>query len=302
MNKYIYCLILCSMLLLYSCGDKNPMPNGNNLTNGFNTTLSADEKLKINALKGGLDTIVKACQNQLIDNSNLSTLEKNQYQKIVTKYPDFIEWLSNNPDKQKELANDFTIVYEFLNEKRIQQASNLTNEQLIINTLNCAIQSQNNSKCNDNNYVYSDKENAFFEEVFYNFFNRFLIYMNNTKTNEEIFESMKLKPYQGIYDLIGIEITKYEDKVRKTLNHNQKKGLNFLKEAFVNKTIFYNFLILNENKIKAVLNHIYNEFEKEKCSVNIIKESTLKYSIKRYFYLIDENKLDEFQEKAKSSC
>ncbi|ATQ15320.1 Mlp family lipoprotein (plasmid) [Borrelia miyamotoi] len=298
MNKNIsYLIIICSMLLLYSCGDYNPIPEENNQKNGYNIALSADEQQKFNALKGGLDTIIKYLQNQLINNPRLETNKKNQYQKIINKYPDFIEWLSNNPDKQKELASDFVIVYEFLNEKRVQQASNLTNEQLIINTLNCAIQSQNN-KCNDNDYVYDEKENIFFKTYFHHFFHDFLIPMNNTKTNEEIFESMKLEPYREIYNLIGM--TRYEDKVRKTLNHNQKKGLDLLKEALISKKILYGLLISNIDKIKAVLNHIYSELEK--CNRNNVKESSFKNTIIDYFDVINNKKLDEFQEKVKSGC
>lgn len=294
------------MLLLYSCGDRHPMPKGDNLTNGFKTTLSADEQQNFNTLKRILDIIIKYLQNQLIDNPNLKTLEKNQYQKlqekqsqdIINKYPDFIEWLSNYPDKQKELANDFSIVYEFLNEKRIQQASNLTNEQLIINTINCDRQLQDNDTCNDKDYMYTNNKNVFFGNNLYFYFYNFLIHMNNTKTNEEIFESMKLEPYRNIDSLIGKN--RYENAIRKTLNHNQKKGLNFLKEAFFPEIKLHNFLILNKNKVKSVLNHIYSEFEK--CNSNEQGKDIFKYSINNYFDVINNKKLDEFQEKVKSGC
>ncbi|QFP42618.1 Mlp family lipoprotein (plasmid) [Borrelia miyamotoi] len=252
MNKYICCLILCSMLLLYCCRNRNPIPEESNQSNGYNTTLTADEKLKINALKGGFDTIIKYLQNQLINNPNLETHAKNQYQEIVTKYPEFIEWLSNNIQKKKELADAFTIVYNFLNAKRKLQTNKISTEQIIINTINChlqTLQNQFNVQCNNNDYAYNKIPDINTKFKLYVSFDHLLQIIHQQKTNEKSFKNIidsLLEPAYPIAILIGTD--GLEATVRKKLNDSQRQGLDSLKAALNNKTILHNFLISNKKK------------------------------------------------------
>lgn len=336
--------MLCSISLLCCCGEKNYMPednkptNGsiiissstlpieNNLINNSNmiqfgtktntnraTTLTADEEEKFNVLKSGFDIILKHMENELKDHkANIKPLFEyhvEEYENILSKYPGFIEWLSNNPQKKKELVNAFTYFYDFLNDQRIKQSSTFTNKQLLTNTLNCKLKAyqKSNAQCNDNNYAYNNNSVRNFKGNIYSVFLQLLTEINTKNTNEEIFEAIiqdiLLKPDSVIASLIGTD--RLEAMIRREkLNDNQEKGLDFLKKAFINfinaDYMLYTFLMFSENEIKETLDHIYSELSK--CSGNDVKQDTFKNAIKNYFNIISSKKLDEFKYKVTSGC
>ncbi|WP_346313235.1 Mlp family lipoprotein [Borrelia miyamotoi] len=342
MVKFIYYLMICSISLLCCCGERNTTPEGNKPTNGSTTvfsstlpiennlinnsnmiqidtqtntttTLTAAEEEKFNALKSGFDIISKHMENELKDHkANIRPLfEYNvkAYENILSKYPDFIEWLSNNPQNKKELANAFTYFYDFLNDQRIKQSSTLTNKQLLINTLNCNLTAyqKSNAQCNDNNYAYNNNSVRNLKDKIYSVFAQFLTRINTKNTNEEILEAIiqdtLLKPYFVIASLIGTD--RLETMIRREkLNDNQEKGLDFLKKAFINLInadyMLYTFLLFSENEIKEALDHIYSELEK--CNGNNEKQDTFKNAIRNYFNITSSKKLYDFKYRVTSDC
>ena len=96
-------------------------------------------------------------------------------------------------------------------------------------------------------------------------FELLLTEIDHKNTNEKIFEEITqnilLKPYSMIAKLIETAIIRKEK-----LNNSQIKGLDFLKEAFINlinaKYKLYRFLLSKEYKIKKVLEHINSELKK----------------------------------------
>ncbi|QFP42632.1 Mlp family lipoprotein (plasmid) [Borrelia miyamotoi] len=345
MNKYVYYLILCGTLLLHCCGERNTKPEGNKPTNGSTiissstlpiennlinnsnmtqigtktntnrtTTLTADdEEEKFNTFKSGLDIILKHMENELKDHkANIKPLSEyhvEEYENTLSQYPGFIEWLSNNPQKQKELANAFTYFYDFLNDQRIKQSSTLTNQQLLINTLNCNLKAyqKSNAQCNDNNYAYNNNSVQNLKDKIYSVFLQLLKEINTKNTNEErldaIIQDILLKPDSVIARLIGTDRLEAMIK-REKLNDNQEKGLDFLKKAFINLVnadyMLYTFLLFSENEIKEALDHIYSELEK--CNGNNKKQDTFKSAIRNYFNIISSKKLYDFKYKVTSGC
>ncbi|WAZ72292.1 Mlp family lipoprotein (plasmid) [Borrelia miyamotoi] len=297
MVKFIYYLIMSYTLFLYCCLNRNPMPEGNNPKNDFNsikgdphiyidinTTLAEEEVF--NAFKSGLDTIV-------------TNIPKGQNK---TKYQGFIEWLSNNPQKKKELANAFSIVYNFLNDRRKRQSSNLTTAQLIINTLKCCTPKPVSAICNDNNHAYQtilgiDRQNL--QHALHLCFTFLLQDMFSKNSNEEIFKitiDNLREPFIYIANFIGTD--RLEQIIRQNLNDSQKQGLDLLKAALNAKGKLHKFLQLNRDKLKEILNHIYSELEK--CGKDDSKKDTFKNAIKNYFNIITERKLDKFVDQVTS--
>uniref|UniRef100_A0A5P8AXL2 Mlp family lipoprotein n=1 Tax=Borrelia miyamotoi TaxID=47466 RepID=A0A5P8AXL2_9SPIR len=251
MNKYIYYLIFCSTLLLYCCGEHNPILKGNNPKGQYNPILKGNNPkgqynpilkgnnpkgqynpmLKGNNLKGQYSPMLKGnnptnAPKTTQTSSQTNTNEKTEKEKITsqvdekqkfnalksgfdtlfinpntqeelkTKYQSFIDWLSNHPDKQKELANAFTHVYEFLDAQRIRQSSNLTTEQLLINILNCveaedyidSEDKQRNSITCNNLHVYKDEDKNAIYIIFIYWIDLFDKPYTN---NEELFKIIK---------------------------------------------------------------------------------------------------------------
>ncbi|WP_215540877.1 Mlp family lipoprotein [Borreliella bavariensis] len=97
----------------------------------------------------------------------------------------FFDWLtSTDAQKQKELANAFTKVYNFLETKRQSKASNENFDTYIKGAINCkAINKQNG--CNHNN-KYGNGENEI--EQYFRGITDQIFYKNG---NEEIYECLK---------------------------------------------------------------------------------------------------------------
>ncbi|UPA18447.1 Mlp family lipoprotein (plasmid) [Borrelia puertoricensis] len=91
-----------------------------------------------------------------------------------------------------------------------------------------------------------------------------------------------------------------EEALKEKLNDNQKSNLDFLKEALGDKEKFNQLLTLDEEKIKAALEHIHTELEK--CNGNDEGKSTFKQVVKGYFSKMDESTLNDFKNQATSTC
>ncbi|QFP42602.1 Mlp family lipoprotein (plasmid) [Borrelia miyamotoi] len=153
MSKYINYLILCCTLLLHCCEERNTIPEGNKPTNGSKNTKdnSASQNLggtdqktitlnleqqKFNSLILGFKTIRASIEDDL----------KSSGPEIEPIYTEFIRWLSNNPQKQKELANAFTKIYDFFDEKRKIHANNRTFDEYITDAINAGYGNHENGK------------------------------------------------------------------------------------------------------------------------------------------------------------
>ncbi|WP_024652866.1 hypothetical protein [Borrelia persica] len=117
MIKYINYLMFYSLLLLFCCKIDGTKPQEE-------SPLTKDEKEKVELLSHGLNEIHKKSQSIVQKHNNGTVVVPaellNKFKKIIDKYPGFYKWLLNNPKKQKELSNIFTIIYsEFEKNKKL---------------------------------------------------------------------------------------------------------------------------------------------------------------------------------------
>ncbi|QFP42613.1 Mlp family lipoprotein (plasmid) [Borrelia miyamotoi] len=288
MNKYICCLILCSTLLLYSCGDKNPIPKGNNLTNGFNTTLSADEQQKV-------DTLIYVFK-KIIENDYQLNMEQKE------KYKMFEIWLLKDTQKQKALADHFQYVYYILDQKtKPQQASNIPTKQIIVNTIDCVASNQ----CDGRNDVYSyhrddsmtdgEKIERFFRNLLHNILNKLKKSNNNINTYEEVFKYLRsefVSPNNAIIQ--GLSTNEEFNKMR--FNNHQIKAINFLQESIsmgrgLYNPIYISFIVLSNSTVKPALDYIYNELLK--CNENQQSINDFNNALQNYFISLPLNKIND---------
>ncbi|WP_024655189.1 Mlp family lipoprotein [Borrelia hispanica] len=189
MNKIIR-LILYSSLLLYCCkGYKVDIVPDNNQpknkskrsidneeneteTKAKKITLTENEKKKFNSLTLALKLVLEKFQN------NLNVCRNGN----KVKCTNFFDWISKDEQKQKELADAFKNVYDFLNQKRQEKANNEDFDTYISNAIECQV---NNNDCNkDNKYGNGTNE---IEQFFRGVLND-IGFKNN---NEEMFECLK---------------------------------------------------------------------------------------------------------------
>ncbi|AOW96095.1 Mlp family lipoprotein [Borrelia miyamotoi] len=200
MNKYIYCLILCSMLLFYCCGERNPISKGNNSTHSFKNTKSNAqsqtlgeidqknntfnfEQQKFNSLILGFNKIKKSIENNL--KTSRPTLEP--------IYTEFIPWLLKHPDKQKELANNFTSFYNFLDEKRKIHANNKTFDEYITDAINAGKENNENGKYGSDSITYITLTTPVIRRNnhIWNFFTNTINQIRYSQTNEKKFKTLQ---------------------------------------------------------------------------------------------------------------
>ncbi|WP_032489658.1 Mlp family lipoprotein (plasmid) [Borrelia hermsii] len=91
-----------------------------------------------------------------------------------------------------------------------------------------------------------------------------------------------------------------EEMLKEKLNDSQKQGLNFLKDALGDDSIFNKILSHDESKIKEALDHIQSELAK--CTGNNASDqkNTFKQVVKGA--LNGGENLDNFKEQASSAC
>lgn len=102
-----------------------------------------------------------------------------------SKCAGFFDWLSKDIQKQKELANAFTTVYNFLESKRQSKANDKDFDTYITDAIDCKTQNQNNCN-NDNKYGNgTNKIEQYFRGVAGDIFSK--------NANEEIYKCFKEK-------------------------------------------------------------------------------------------------------------
>ncbi|QFP42555.1 Mlp family lipoprotein (plasmid) [Borrelia miyamotoi] len=92
-----------------------------------------------------------------------------------------------------------------------------------------------------------------------------------------------------------------EETLKEKLNATEKANLDFFKEGLNDENKFNQFVLLNEVKIKAALEHIRTELE----NCNDEQKNTFKEGINGYFSQssqIDDNALDGFKTGLNSLC
>ncbi|WP_434757319.1 Mlp family lipoprotein (plasmid) [Borrelia puertoricensis] len=92
-----------------------------------------------------------------------------------------------------------------------------------------------------------------------------------------------------------------EELLKKKLSDTQKQGLNFLKNALDDNVTLNQILSLDENKVKAALDHIQSELDKCNGENSKNEKTTFKTLIKEYFKS-NSNDLDNFKEQTSSTC
>ncbi|ACH93977.1 MlpL-like protein, lipoprotein (plasmid) [Borrelia duttonii Ly] len=93
-----------------------------------------------------------------------------------------------------------------------------------------------------------------------------------------------------------------EEALREKLNDNQKKGLDFLKEALNSENMFTQLVLLNESNIKDALDHIQSELAKCTGDEAEQKKGTFKTVINGYFSTMNNETLKGIKENATSTC
>ncbi|ETZ17431.1 Mlp lipoprotein family protein [Borrelia duttonii CR2A] len=89
-----------------------------------------------------------------------------------------------------------------------------------------------------------------------------------------------------------------EEALREKLNNNQRKGLDFLKEALSSESDFNNFLNADESKIKDALDHIQSELAKCTGDEAADKKNTFKQVVEGAL----KEGLDNFKGQSNSTC
>ncbi|AHH11629.1 Mlp family lipoprotein (plasmid) [Borrelia coriaceae] len=303
MKIFIKTLIFCSTLLLYCCnsdkingtsdktipilhklpkqGENNLQPKAHGKDETRLNTLTDDENQKFDVLINAFNKIIEL--KRVSDDAS----QKSQ---------NFLNWIrSTEVQKQKELANAFTIVYEALKDKKPPQLKNLTITQLINNALTCPSIDQ----CNDTyTNIRPPDILMFFRNVL-----KDTISANNT--NAKRFKALKIELLnlnQHVHSLLEGE--QYEIMLRMQIknDNNLTQAFNFLINALPqnNRYIAWSALKLlfefNDNgmtksidleKLKSILNHINTELNK--CNKNEAGKNNLATSIKDYLVKVDRD-------------
>ncbi|AHH07093.1 Mlp lipoprotein family protein (plasmid) [Borrelia crocidurae DOU] len=287
MIKFINYLILYSTLFLYCC-NKDYIPQKDNFSNPTTTTrknlptstdkptprknsptstdkptpiiiLTKDEQDRFKVLIDGFNKISELYQDR-IDNN---------------KYTNFFNWISKDTKRQKELANAFEHVYQFLRKKSIKSKI-LDFPQAIVNVI------ENSYK----NEFYDAKTSHDIKQFFIGVLEEMM--QNNNNTNEKLFNFLKKELgdlTNHVAGLMGEEV--YEGR----LDQNQQKTLKIFYTILVDEiyrdnqtrgvNMINKFLQLSDINIQTTLNHIDKELSK--CSENHLSRQSLKASMKEYF-------------------
>ncbi|ABF82180.1 Mlp family lipoprotein (plasmid) [Borrelia hermsii] len=148
-------------------------------------TLTADEQKKFDSLKHAFEKVIEKLQDQIqgCQNGNKS------------KCNNFWTWLDGHIQKQKELANAFTKVYEFLEDKRKKHENNKTFDSYISDAIDCKV----NNQCNNADNKYGTGNNDIEQ-----FFRGVLNDISTKNHNEEMFECLKKELLDSTNHVAGL--------------------------------------------------------------------------------------------------
>ncbi|MBB6043774.1 Mlp family lipoprotein [Borreliella yangtzensis] len=128
----------------------------------------------------------------------------------------------------------------------------------------------------------------------------FLLMLNscNSNDNDTLKNNIKQSKSKVKRDLSEQEKPKSkEELLREKLSDNQKKQLDWLKDALGNDRKFDKFLGNDEEKIKTALDHIKSELDK--CTGNENGKNTFKQVVGGFF---SGGEIDNFKTQAVSNC
>lgn len=284
MTKFINYLVLCSTLLLYCCGDCNPISNPqNNFVVEHSGLQQRDNKQTDEQIK--FDTIIHAFNSIIKNDTQLSTEKKEKYKK-------FENWLLKDIHKQKELAEHFQYIYEFLRIEKPEQANNITIKQLIGNTIDCI----SSDTCEGRQDIYSyeiddsTSEGERIKIAFENLLSKMLSISNNVtdNINEKMFKYLKSElifENSSIVQDLGWTHVKFHEL---RFNDIQRKVIKNLPEPIkdpYDRRLYTSehitFLKLSDSTIKPVLDHIHKELSK--CDGNQKSINDFNNDLKSYF-------------------
>ncbi|WP_025408980.1 Mlp family lipoprotein [Borrelia coriaceae] len=266
-------------------------------------TLIDDEKQKF-------DVLINAF-NKMIE---LKRLPDNELQESQN----FLNWIrATDVKKQEELANAFTLAYDFLKDKTSQQSNNLTTTQFINNALTCCDTPEYNRNTT------TRRIQTFFRNILYGT-------IKASNNNEERFQDLKtelLRRNNHVNFLLGIE--RFERKIRMQLknDNNRTQVFNFLMNAltqdltqdmniYIRSDFSLSFFEFKGNgtvnptnleKLKSILDHIHTELNK--CNGNETGQTNFGNRIKKYFLkasqdntLYNDDIFNKFKTEILSDC
>ncbi|AFI32235.1 MlpL-like protein, lipoprotein (plasmid) [Borrelia crocidurae str. Achema] len=121
--------------------------------------------------------------------------------------------------------------------------------------------------------------------------------MSSCEQDNNTNKGIKSRNKRDLEQQIEAQKTPEED-LREKLDDNQKKGLDFLKEALSSDSELNKFLNEDESKIKEALDHIQSELAKCTGDDAAGKKNTFKEVVKGAL----GDGLDKFTEQADSTC
>ncbi|WP_024654270.1 Mlp family lipoprotein [Borrelia persica] len=315
MRKFINYLLFCNLLLFCYC----------KLGTNIMTPSSEQSGSPMNSFKG--DSVINSSDKEIEEKIQpsfvaLTTEEQNKFDVLIhgfnkiieakndllsvdqmKKYKDFIDYLSKDVSRQRELAHAFQYVYDYLEKKRPLQAGNLTVIELISNTL-----------INSGDNINSRYDGSIDLEMF---FRNVLLQTINTpdhNTNEKMFEYLKAElrnPQNHVAGLVGAEEILQILEAR--FGKNQVQALDFLRETLVPKGSYeYKDIVkgqkvdallqLSDTKIKATLTHIHQEYSK--CSDNAVGENRFKDKLREFFDKneVNDTTMEQLLNEVRSEC
>ncbi|PRR32144.1 hypothetical protein CV695_06350 [Borreliella burgdorferi] len=185
--KIINILFCISLLMLNGCNsnDNDTLKNNAQQTKSrkkrdlSQEELPQQEKITLTPDEEKMFTSLKALFTYTIEKlyDDMQECSNGNKNKCESKCNNFFNWLSTNIQKQKELANAFTKVYDFLESKRQSKASGESFDTYIKGAIDCK----------NNNNKYGDGSGNLIEQYFRGVAGDIF----NENSNEEIYKCLK---------------------------------------------------------------------------------------------------------------
>ncbi|WP_418905606.1 Mlp family lipoprotein [Borreliella japonica] len=135
-------------------------------------TITPEEEKKFNSLTNAFKYTIEKLTEQIHGCTNENK----------SKCTSFFDWLYTDIQKQKELANAFTSVYDFLETKRQSKAKGEDFDTYIKGAIDCKV--TNDANCTDNKHGNDNNEiEQYFRGIAGDIFNK--------KSNDEIYQCLK---------------------------------------------------------------------------------------------------------------
>ncbi|MCD2375716.1 Mlp family lipoprotein [Borreliella burgdorferi] len=186
--KIINILFCISLLMLNGCNsnDNDTLKNNAQQTKSrkkrdlSQEELPQQEKITLTPDEEKMFTSLKALFTYTIEKlyDDMQECSNGNKNKCESKCNNFFNWLSTNIQKQKELANAFTKVYDFLESKRQSKASGESFDTYIKGAIDCK----------NNNNKYGDGSGNLIEQYFRGVADSTFSYKNS---NDEIYKCLK---------------------------------------------------------------------------------------------------------------